>query len=113
MGISALRACTRFSNEKQGGDDGHEIGNVFNSDSGSESVGNLERYYALPLWTEYLAAMVRWEAAHDSYCKTPSTGPQSAVKAQLRQALLDAESEKDRLLAMLRETPEHLKAFGW
>ena len=69
--------------------------------------------YALPLWKEYLAAMSRWEEAHNTYCKTPTTGPERGLKAQRRQQLFDAEAEKDRLLAMLRRMPEHLEAFGW
>jgi hypothetical protein len=85
-----------------------EVSNLGNSDS-----DRFEPYYALPLWKEYLAAMARWEEAHSDYCKTPTSGPQSGMKAQRRQELLDAESEKDRLLALLRRTPEHLKAFSW
>jgi hypothetical protein len=81
-----------------------EVSNLGNSDSDC-----FEPYYALPLWKEYLAAMARWKEAHSDYCKTPKSG----MKAQRRQELLDAESEKDRLLALLRRTPEHLKAFGW
>lgn len=85
-----------------------EVSNLGNSD-----CVRLEPYYALLLWTEYLAAMARWEAAHRDYCETPTSGPLSGMKDQRRHELLEAESEKNRLLAKLRETPEHLQAFGW
>jgi hypothetical protein len=88
-----------------------EGGNVVNSDGdGSECR---EPYYALPLWKEYLAAKARWEDAHREYCKVPTTGPQSAMKAQRRQELLEIDAKRDHLLTMLRSMPEHLKAFGW
>ncbi len=83
------------------------------TDLGDSYRVGLESYYAFPLWTEYLRARARWEEAHRDYCNTPTSGPQREMRAQRRQELLDAESEKDRLLAKLRRTPEHLKAFGW
>lgn len=75
-----------------------------------EITPRLQAYYDLPLWTEYLAALDRWEQAHASYGRG---GGDCANNHSLYIALRNAETQKDFLLERLRKTPEHLAAFGW
>jgi len=62
-------------------------------------------YYNLPLWADYMSAKARWESAHAEYMQNGST----AAFVQLN----NTACEKATLLASLRETPEHVAAFGW
>jgi hypothetical protein len=64
-----------------------------------------EDYYALPLWSQFLAAKATWEQAQADY----SRGAQTDADFM---RLHNAECAKDELLELLRQTPEHLAAFG-
>ena len=65
-----------------------------------------QAYYDLPLWERYMNARYWWEQAHANYARGDGS---NADFIRLR----NAESVKDDLLAQLRQTPEHLAAFGW
>jgi hypothetical protein len=65
----------------------------------------LQKYYALPLWAEYMNAYKLWEAQHAAYTLNPNLAT--------RTKLIEAMDLKDKLISQLRETPQHKLAFGW
>lgn len=69
---------------------------------------NAGRYYNLRLWQDYLAAKARWEFAHQEHAFCPLPIPRETIKE-----LTDSREAMDRLLHLLRQTPEHKAAFGW
>ena len=75
-----------------------------------EHVAAFPAYEALPLFTEYLAARAIWQEAHAKYSAMCAF---HRNKMTARAAMLEAGRKRDVLLAKLRETPEHLAAFGW
>lgn len=68
----------------------------------------LTDYYALQLWKDYCEAVARYEAAHEEYLAAPRGAKNMSLVAWMM-----TEEEKNRLLALLRATPEHKAAFGW
>lgn len=71
-------------------------------------MDDLQTFYALRVFADYLEAKEEWEFAHQSYTQCPL--PERVVT---RQALMLARDRMDAKLAISRATPEHKAAFGW
>lgn len=69
-----------------------------------------QAYYDLPLWAEYMVARSVWQEAHARYAAMAAF---HRDKQTARSEMFEAEVNKSLLLVRLRQTPEHLAAFGW